>query len=74
MRMEMKVYLSHTDHFRMQEAAKKQGLSCSAFMRHAALAMADSLQVPVYHEPPKGQEELDLWRPLEPGDLLIGGR
>jgi hypothetical protein len=48
MRMEVKVYMTHTDLARVQEAAKRSGEPVSAFMRRASLAVADALQVPLY--------------------------
>lgn len=58
MRMEAKVYLSHTDLARVQEAAKRSGETLSGFMRRVTLLEADRLFVPKYRSILDGQQEL----------------
>lgn len=55
MRMEAKVYLSHTDLARIQKAAEKAGYSVSTFMRVAALAVADGMGIPQFTSVLDGQ-------------------
>jgi len=55
MRMEAKVYLSHTDMARVVEAAKRSGRSLSGYLRSAALVEADRLLVGPYPDVLQGQ-------------------
>lgn len=45
-RAEVKVYMSHTDLWRIQQAAKELGHSLSAYMRWTALTYADAMAIP----------------------------
>jgi len=55
MRMEAKVYMSHTDLARIQEAAKRSSMTVSGYMRHMALLGADVKNVPEYRSVLDGQ-------------------
>lgn len=48
MRVEAKVYMSHTDLERIQAAAKKTGETISGFMRRVVLAETDRVGVPYF--------------------------
>lgn len=45
-RAEVKVYMSHTDLWRIQQAAQQLGHSLSAYMRWSALTYADAMSIP----------------------------
>lgn len=60
MRAEVKVYMSHTDYARVQEAARRTGETISGFVRRVALMGADSLAVPRYKSVLEGQQEMRL--------------
>lgn len=63
-RAELKVYMSHTDLWRIQEAAKITGRSLSGYMKWSALLYADALNIPtrgsLMSRILKGQLELDV--------------
>lgn len=60
MRMEAKVYMSHTDMYRIQEAAKRLGMTTSGFLRWCALQAAEATGVPEYTSILEGQRELSV--------------
>lgn len=61
MRMEAKVYMSHGDMARVQEAAKRLGMPVSGYLRWCALQAADGAGVPHYRSIMDGQAELGTW-------------
>jgi len=64
MRMEAKVYMSHTDLARVQEAAKRLGMPLSGYMRWCALEAATGAGVPQYQSVLEGQRRLGEWEAL----------
>jgi hypothetical protein len=58
MRMEAKVYMSHTDLARIQAAAKTHGMTVSGYMRYCALAGADAVNIPQFRSMLEGQAYL----------------
>lgn len=69
MRMEAKVYMSHTDLARIQAAAKKQGMTVSGYMRFCALRGADGIGIPQLHSVLDGQRKFADFEPLAGGAL-----
>jgi len=58
MRMEAKVYMSHTDMARIQAAAKTYSMTLSGYMRFCALAGADRASIPEFRTILEGQQYL----------------
>lgn len=75
MRMEAKVYMSHTDMHRIQSAAKVMGMTISGYMRWSSLRVADESGIPAFRtiEELDGQLKL-LEQETEKLTALNGGR
>lgn len=57
MKAELKVYLSHTDAYRIQLAAQTAGMSTSTFIRTVCLGAADAMGVKRFDSLLEGQRE-----------------